>query len=250
MLKKVFVLCVAMALMAATRAWADPATTRPTVAVAPFQVLGPDGHDWLGRAVQEGLATSLQKSSGFSGVIIAGLAPADARAAIDMTKSATPDVVIFGAVQIQDDQIRVTGQLISIHTGRPLGALIADGAQRDLFSIEDRVADRCRAILAASSVAKPPRASGPPPTLELVGPTITSTTSRYFDGNVMSQITPPARFQDEYDRYYNQSGNTSGFGCVFSAPGYSWCWGGAGGYGIGGGAPRMVYPVAAPISGW
>ena len=250
MLQKVFVLCVLVSLMAAARAWADAATTRPTVAVAPFQVLGPDGHDWLGRAVQEGVATSLQRSSGFSGLIVAGLAPADARAAIDMTKSAAADVVVFGAVQIQDDQIRVTGQLISIRTGRPLGAFIADGNQRDLFNIEDRLADRCRAILTANTNTKPSRASGPAPTLELVGPTITSTTSRYFDGNVMSQITPPARFQDDYYRYFNQSADTSGFGCVFTAPGYSWCFGGAGAYGGGGGGPHMVYPVATPISGW
>ena len=132
MFRSIALLCVILSLAAAT-AHADSNTTRPavTVAVAPFEVQGESGREWLGKAMQEGVATGLQSGSNISGIIVTGLPPTDAASAIDMAKSTGADAVIFGSVQIVDDQIRVTGQIISTATARSLGSRTAGSRPTD-----------------------------------------------------------------------------------------------------------------------
>jgi TolB-like protein len=222
-------------------AQADWDTTRPSmkVAVVPFNVHGDTGQTWLGSAMQEGLATGMRQ---VSGVIVAGVAPADAAGATNLAKYAGADAVIFGSIQLVGEQIRVTGQIISIDTGESLGTLKSDGSLRNLFDIEDVLAARVERIL------MPPPASrataGPAATLQVVGPTMGPGASRYFDGNLMAQITPPDRYRDEYDKYYYQSGNS-----CFYGGGYGGCWGGWGcGWASGCGVGCPV--VATPVTGW
>ena len=235
-------------------AHADPASSKITIAVLPFNVIAPAGNEWLGRAMQEGLATNLQKSSDLSATIIAGLPPADANAAIAQAKTSSGAYVLFGSIQLQDDQMRVTAQILSLVSNQSIGSLKSDGSQRDLFNIEDLLADHAQRLLLPIHTKTTARTASPAPTLELVGPTISDTTSRYYDGNLMSQINPPADpYRDDYDRYYYQSYDTSAFGYYYGFwgcgfPFYAWGWGGWGGFG--GGLGHMVYPVAAPVSGW
>jgi TolB-like protein len=241
---RIIVATCAMALAGlAAAARADSSTTRPalTVAVVPFEVRGESGREWLGRAMQEGLATGLQRASGISGVIVAGIAPADSAGAIAMAKSASADAVVFGAVQVVDGQIRIGGQIISMSTGKSLGVLRSDGSQRDLFNIEDILAARAQRILMPARPADRAVHSNSRPQLELAGPTIEHGGSRYFDGNVLSQITPPARFGDDYDRYYYYSADTA-YCATY------WC--GSGNFcGCGFGNP-VLFPAAYPVSGW
>jgi TolB-like protein len=245
MFRSIALLCVILSMAAAT-ARADSATTRPgiTVAVVPFDVQGESSREWLGKAMQEGLATGLQSGSNISGIIVAGLPPQDAAGAIDMAKSTGADAVILGSIQISGDQIRVTGQIISTATGAPLGSLRTDGAKEDLFNIEDLLSNRVQRVL---TPANPHAASSVPPAqLTLVGPTIASGPSRYFDGDVKSQITTAPRFADEYDRYYYQSSDTSSLSCGY---GNSWCGGCGGCFGFSYcGGPCPV--IATPVTGW
>jgi TolB-like protein len=235
---------VALAGVAAT-ARADWNTTRPTltVAVVPFDVQGEPGHEWLGRAMQQGLATGLQRTSGLSAVIVAGIAPADSAGAIAMAKSAGAgaDAVIFGGIQVVDGQIRIAGQIISMNTGRSLGVLRSDAAERGLFSIEDVLADRAQRILMQARPADRAAGANPRPQIELAGPTIERGGSRYFDGDVLSQIAPPARFGDDYDRYYYYSADTASCAADWCGSGY-FC-----GFGFGNG---VLFPAAYPVSGW
>jgi TolB-like protein len=219
------------------------------VAVVPFDVRGESGHEWLGRAMQEGLATGLQRASGISGVIVAGIAPADSAGAVAMVKSAGTgagtgagaDAVIFGGIQVVDGQIRVSGQIISMSTGKSLGVLRSDGSERDLFSIEDVLAVRAQRILMHARPADRAVHTNPRPQIELAGPTIGRGGSRYFDGDVLSQITPPARFGDDYDRYYYYSADTACCATYWGGSGY-FC-----GFGFGNG---VLFPGAYPVSGW
>ena len=82
------------------------------VAVVPFDVQGKAGHEWLGRAMQEGVATELSGGIEMAGVIVPGIAPEDAAGSSAMAKSTGADAVIFGSIQIVGDQIRVSGQII------------------------------------------------------------------------------------------------------------------------------------------
>jgi TolB-like protein len=242
MLRSFLAICAA-ALAFPAMVLGDSAATRPALkaAVAPFDVVGEAGHEWLGRAMQEGLAMGLQKNRGISAVIVPGLAPADANAAIAAADSANADVVVLGSIQVLDDQIRVGGQIISVKTGQVIGGLQSDGNVRGLFDIEDLLSDRAGRLLrpvnhaaAASAVRRP--------TLEIVGPTVATQSAQYFDGDISSVISRPQRFGDEYDRYYYQSASTAGcgYGCCFGALSY---WG----FGCGAGP---VFQSAYPVHGW
>jgi TolB-like protein len=241
MVRIILVMCGILS-FATVEARADSGTTRPSmkVAVVPFDVHGDTGRDWLGRAMQEGLATGLHQASG---VIVAGVAPANAAGAMSMTKSTGADAVIFGSIQLVDEQIRVTGQIVSTDTGESLGTLRSDGSLRDLFDIEDTLAARVERIL------MPPPANrittaGSAATLQVVGPTVGPGVPRYFDGNLMAQLTPPDRFRDQYDKYYYQPGNT----CSYSAYcGASW---GAWGCGLWSSCGVCCPVIATPVTGW
>ncbi len=213
------------------------------VAVVPFSVHGDSGQNWLGSAMQEGLATGMRQ---VSGVIVAGVAPADAAGATNLVKYVGVDAVIFGSIQLIGEQIRVTGQIISTDTGESLGTLKSDGSLRNLFDIEDVLAARAERILVPPQTNRG-TANGPAATLQVVGPTMGPGVSRYFDGNLMAQITPPDRYRDEYDKYYYQSGNS-----CFYAAGCGACWGGWGGWGCGwASACGVCCPVVAtPVTGW
>ena len=249
---KIIVAMCAMALVGlASAARADSSTTRPTltVAVVPFDVRGESGREWLGRAVQEGLATDLQTVSGISGVIVAGIAPADSAGAMAMAKSAgtgagtgaRADAVVFGGIQMVDGQIRIGGQILSMSTGKSLGVLRSDGSERDLFNLEDVLAARAQRILMPARPADRTVRANPSPQIELAGPTIGRGGSRYFDGNLLSQITPPARFVDDYDRYYYYTADTACCATYCGGSGY-FC-----GFGFGNG---VLFPAAYPVSGW
>jgi len=249
MIRIICAMCVVCMTVGIARADWAPRPPAMKVAVVPFDVQGEAGHEWLGRAIQEGLATELSGASGMAGVIVPGVAPADAMGSSAMAKSTGADAVIFGSIQVVGDQIRVSGQIISMSTGESLGTLRSDGAQRDLFNIEDLIGGRAVRILT------PPRApsnektaTAAPATLTVVGPTIAANVPRYFDGNVMSQITPAPKFRDEYDRYYYQTADTSAWAAWCGA---AWNVGGSVlgfGGGCGGGCGGAV--VATPVSGW
>jgi TolB-like protein len=236
-------LLIAIIFVAAAVARADS-----TVAVMPFEVQGAAGNEWVGRAVQEGIATGLQKGSHLSGVIVAGIAPTDAGGAISMAKPANADAVIFGSVQIVDDQIRVLGQIILTGSGKSLGTLRCDASEREIFDAEDRLAAQAQRILTPVVAGNRPATHTAPPTIQLVGPTVSTSAPRYFGGDVMSEINQAKQYRDEYDRYYYYSADTAGCGWVscFGAP----CFGfGGGGFCGFGGAPSIL-PVVTPVHGW
>ena len=152
------------------------------VAVVQFSVHGDSGQNWLGSAMQEGLATGMQP--GFGSDRGGRCAPADAAGATNLAKYAGADAVIFGSIQLVGEQIRVTGQIISIDTGESLGTLKSDGSLRNLFDIEDVLAARIERILMPPP-ANRAAAGGPAATLQVVGPTMGPGVSRYFDGNLI-----------------------------------------------------------------
>ncbi|MGA2584510.1 MAG: hypothetical protein ABSG31_14640 [Tepidisphaeraceae bacterium] len=205
-------------------AWADSATTQPStnVAVAAFTVIGQPGQDWVGKAVQEGLVSELQKNNGLQ-----------ASATSDATSSA--DWTMTGSVQIVDQQIRIDAKLV--HTqDNTTKSLSATGALHDLFNIEDTLAEHAGRLLpATASVAS----SGSVPTLELVGPPIPHA-GTYFDGDLKAALAVPDQFTDQENRYNYRPTPWGLFNCVGV---------GCGGCGAGGCGGGLAAP-AAPVSSW
>lgn len=245
-------LALSLAVAASAVAGTAPPPHTLSVAVTPFDVLGDSGSQWLGRALQEGVATGLQKATGISGIFVPGLAPEDAPSALAMAKPSAADIVVFGSVQLVDGQIRILGQVVSPSTGASLGTLKCDAPETSLFDVEDRLAGQVQRILTPVARPNPKAAATPPPTLQLVGPTVATTGSRYFDGNLMSQINPPAKNRDDYDRYYYYTSDTAAYGACCGAAfpwysGFSGFGGFCGGF-VGGGA--AILPIATPVHGW
>ena len=246
--------CVfALGFAACARADATSPPHPVSVAVTPFDVLAAADSQWLGRALQEGIATGIQKSSGMSGVIVPGLAPPDALSAIAMGKPASADAVVFGSVQVVDNQIRILGQVIAISTGKTLGTLRCDAPESGLFDAEDQLAAEAQRILTAAVPVARKASATPAPTIQWVGPTVaTAGRPRYGSGDVMSAITPKPGNRDDYDRYYYYSADTAAAGSCYGAP-FPY-YGGfcGGGIGFGGGCfgGPSVLPVVTPVHGW
>jgi len=138
---------------AQTAAAIIPATpaSYSSVLVLPFAPVA-GASDWIGKGIQEDLATELVRQSRLD-----VLTPTDAQPAadaVDATRIARDkgaSLVAFGTYQIQDTDVRINGQLIDTATGKPIAALKATGPRRDLFHMED--------VLAAQAVASLPPTS-------------------------------------------------------------------------------------------
>src|ERR1700722_8764994 len=73
MIRIICAMCVVCMTVDVARADWAPKTPAMKVAVVPFDVQGEAGHEWLGRAIQEGLATELSGAPGMAGVIVPGV---------------------------------------------------------------------------------------------------------------------------------------------------------------------------------
>lgn len=237
-------LLAVIALPAAVRA--DSPATRPSVtAVLPFNVLGPPGRAWVGVALQEGLAAGLARTPGMQAVAIPPARSGNEAAARQAVKAARADFVIFGSIQLVDDQMRIGGTIVSVTTGRSVGQLRSDGNLRDLFAIEDALADRAGRLIAPAPAAAEAAPKVPP--YEMLGTNVTQQPSTYFDGNLSAVLAKPDRYQDQYNNYLFNTWQTAGWGWC----GYWGYWGCGWGYwGCCGCGGPPLNPYAGPIGTW
>ncbi len=152
--------------------------------------------------------------------------------------------VIVGTCQIIDDQIRVTGSVLDVASGKTLGGLHSTGNLRNLFNLEDALASQSGRLLVPVQHAL---ASVPPPAINLnVSMTILRPT--YFNGDIRSELAIPDRFSAEWEQYSNSQypcyyGGGYGYGFCGSYRASLWgraCAGGNCGW----------YPTAQPLSTW
>src|SRR5437588_10530387 len=120
---------------------ADPAD-RPEgkVLVLPFTAVNPqDSQAWLGKSVQQSLLADLTVVAP-SRVTSSSTPAADLNAAVDAGKKADARYVVFGSFTTLDSAVRITGQLVDVQKGDPIGGLKATGSTRDIFRVEDALA--------------------------------------------------------------------------------------------------------------
>jgi TolB-like protein len=242
---------VLAALTMPANARADLAATRPTVTIAifPFTVLGEVGHTWASRAMQEGLATGLEKAGPMRTTLMPAPPSPTADAARTAAENIGADYAIFGAIQFVDDQMRISGRILSVADGRTVAQLSCDGNLRDLFSIEDMLTARAWRFLAPAVVSSPPPSTTPPPPpFEMLGSFVPSHPPAYFDGSLASVLAKPDRYRDQYNQYYFNSWETSGY---WGGYGGGWGWGGyfGGLWGASYGGPPLNPPSGA-VGGW
>jgi TolB-like protein len=146
------------------------ATTMPAVdgpakaLVIPFAQIGnTTGHEWVGAAIQESLMNEAAGNTAVWAVALdRPLARGDMSQVTAAAKGTGATLVVFGAYQYSDSQLRVTGEIVDVNYGRVLGTLKATGAVTDLFKIEDTLSAQLQALLPQPPNSLPVVVNGPP----------------------------------------------------------------------------------------
>jgi len=130
------------------------------VLVLPMDQIGGDASQgFVAQALVQGICSEVDRTGGGTGVAGAGTgahfkavrgarSAADARAA---GKEAGADYVVSGVYQINQNELRVTGQVTNVRTNALAGPIKVTGQLRDLFTIEDEVAGQVKRALGFAS---------------------------------------------------------------------------------------------------
>jgi len=215
--------------VAATPATAPPAT-QPVAAsaaawskvvVLPFEALGDaDRREWIVRAVQQSLVAQAARLAGI--VPISEQSPVgsdrvDTAAALDAAKTAGADGVVFGACQFIGTEMRITGQIIDVHSGAAVAGLKAGGEMRDLFDVEDQLDSQLARALRPQPIAPPVVAQG-------LGPQNNSLLPNPAPQLTADDLYPPpynVALANAYNSYYYNPGTPYAYGYGGYGFGYS-----------------------------
>ena len=201
--------------------------------VVPFKTIGDASHDWAGKGVQQNLLADLAA---------ANLKPSlvekpydDTAAAVKAAADAGIQFVIVGTVQSNNQQMKLTGQIVDAATGKPVGGLSATGPDHDLFAMEDGISQQAiqtlskltgtdPATMAASKPQKPvaPGLQQPAVTAAVQPPAaVIVVASGDYNGSALQQYvdanrTPSVDYQQQVQNVTNLNtyGTYSGFGGV------------------------------------
>jgi len=139
-----FAPCYAAAAVPATQPAADELRA---VLVLPFASPA-GGLDWIGKGAQQDLSASLAEKVRGRVLAPASAPPAaDAEAAIKTARDLGASVVVFGQAQVLKEQVRLSGQVLDVASGKAYGSLRATGTIDDLFQLEDALAGQISAVL-------------------------------------------------------------------------------------------------------
>ena len=119
------------------------------IVIMPFPALGDvQGRVWIGAAVQQSLSADVSRLGGMTVVsVVQGVDVADTNALLKAAKTTQCDTVVSGTCQFAGDEMRITGQVMDIASGKSLGGLKVSGDVRDLFSLEDELSSELRHLL-------------------------------------------------------------------------------------------------------
>ena len=144
---------------------------RPAVLVFPFAPVGDAAARRAGEAIREGVAAGLGRD-GAVHIVEAPAAvptrPADVAAGqqaatdalLGAARDAGADVAVWGTYEVAGDEIRITGRVVDVRRGDLLGTLKASGPLREVFRVEDGIADQARRLVRGPG-ADPVRGGGP-----------------------------------------------------------------------------------------
>jgi TolB-like protein len=126
----------------------------PRVVVFPFAPTGSVGaYDWIGRGIQQSLVADLSRS-GTAQVVFPTTQPAGERVnRMQMAAEAGANAVVVGTYQVNDGEVRVTGEVFDVGSGRNLGGIKATGPVNDLFKLEDELNEQLERVLPSSYAA-------------------------------------------------------------------------------------------------
>lgn len=120
------------------------------VLLMPFTPLGETREaEWIGRAVQQSLLSELSRMKGVQPMLpgegVKGTG--DMASVAKVGKAAGAEYVVYGSYQIGEVGLRLMGQVLEVKSGRFVGGMKATGVVRDLFQMEDEIAEQTKRIL-------------------------------------------------------------------------------------------------------
>jgi TolB-like protein len=107
----------------------------------PFHAVGQSGDNaWIAEAIEEDLSHDLSRNAAIHVIRPATTQPLAAADGLAAARDANAQRLISGSYQVNDDQLRITGEVIDVSQAQPVGEIKATGGVRDLFQLEDSLA--------------------------------------------------------------------------------------------------------------
>ena len=127
----------------------------PRVLVTPFTALHVEkGQQWIPQAVVDNLVADLGRGQMYRPIFTQShVIVEDNATAARLAKVAATPMVIRGAVQVVDDQVRLTAQLIESDSGETLQYAVATGSPNDMLKLEDSLAAQLQGREPATAAA-------------------------------------------------------------------------------------------------
>ncbi len=129
------------------------------VLLLPFELAGPASANWLPDALRQNMLHEMARSSRLvllspKDVAVAG----DAVAARAAGRTHSAHLVIFGACQVVENEVRLIGHVLDVSSGKMVGVIRLTGSMRDVFGLEDQFAERCKRLSLEAAQAQQPKA--------------------------------------------------------------------------------------------
>jgi len=133
--------------------------TELTIFIGPLTPIGEDGKTaWISQAVQQNILNDLTRVQGVKPILPAA-PPADRDAAIKAAKSAGAHFLLEGSYTLADPGIRITIQVFDLKTNTYIGSAKATGPLRELFALEDSIAEQIHRIAEHQVTLRAPAAA-------------------------------------------------------------------------------------------
>src|SRR5687768_12094738 len=116
------------------------------VLLLPFESAGEAEKAWVAKAVQQNLVAELSRVNSVKAVTATDAAK-DQEAALKAAQDAKADYVVFGSYQAVNGDLRITGQVLDANKKEAVAGLKATGTLRDLFGMEDVIANQVKRAL-------------------------------------------------------------------------------------------------------
>jgi TolB-like protein len=135
------------------------------ILVLPFSIAPGTAESWIGKGMQQELQTDLARGTVARVVAPASLpAAADSAEALEAARRVGATMVVFGQVQRNGMEVRLSGQVMNVAAESSLGSLKATGPLVELFHLEDAITGQTMAALppalltpaAAAAMSPPP----------------------------------------------------------------------------------------------
>ncbi|HEV8293191.1 MAG TPA: hypothetical protein VGP94_14750 [Tepidisphaeraceae bacterium] len=130
-----------------------------TIFLSPLRAVGEDGKTaWISQAIQQNILHDLTRLQGVH-PILPTIPPPDRDVAIKDAKAAGANFLLEGSYTLADPGIRITVQLLDLRTNQYIGAAKATGPLRELFALEDSIAEQVNRIAQAQVRLRAPAAA-------------------------------------------------------------------------------------------